>query len=293
MEYSFEKSNLKKTNKVFVFGASGFIGKVLLRKIYNNSETIGVGRNNEEVFFDLNYSDPESLKRYISKDDIWIFLAAISSPDECESNPDLAFKINVTKTKHLISWLTSQGVKVIFTSSDAVYSGIEGCVDDDETPHPIGSYASHKALVENYVRENNLVKVARFSYILGYEDKFSSMLRASEKSNKKLDIFLGFERCVVLLDDVVMGIQSLIDNWDRFDFKYINFCGPFLIDRVEMAKILKEKLFPRLDYYPKEAPKNFWISRAKRIHLDYKNFSKVLGRSPKSINEFRGMDKYD
>jgi len=285
MKYSLEKSNLKKTNKVFIFGASGFIGKVLLGKINNESETIGVGRKNEEVFFDLNYSDPKDLKSYVSKGDIWIFLAAISSPDECESNPDLAFKVNVTKTKRLIGWLTSQGVKVIFTSSDAVYSGIDGCVDDDETPRPIGVYASHKASVENYVRDNSLVKVVRFSYILGHGDKFSDMLRASEKSNKKLDIFLGFERCVVLLDDVVLGIQSLIDNWDRFDFKYINFCGPFLVDRVEMTKILKEKFFPSLDYYPREAPTNFWIGRVKKIHLDHKNFSKVLGRSPKSINE--------
>ena len=285
MKHHFKKTSQKENNKVFIFGASGFLGKVFLENIGNRSKTIGVGRNNDQIFFDLNFSNPEDLEGYISSGDIWVFLAAVTSPDECESKPDFALNINVNKTKILINWLTAHGVKVIFTSSDAVYGGKESLAYDDDTLQPMGKYATHKALIEKFVSKNKLVKVVRFSYILGHEDKFSCLVRASEKSKKKLDIYLGFERCVVLLDDVISGIQSLIDNWDRFDFKTINFCGPVSVDRTEMASVLKEKFFPKLDYYCKEAPKNFWVGRAKVINLDCTNFSKVLGRAPKSIYE--------
>ena len=285
MNISPKKTSQKVNNNVFIFGASGFLGKALSERLDNRSKTIRVGRNNHEIFFDLGFSNPESLEGYITSGDIWVFLAAVTSPDECESKPDLTFNINVKKTKSLITWLTAHGVKVIFASSDAVYGGNEGLAYDDDIPQPKGVYANHKALIEKFFSKNNLVKVVRFSYILGHEDKFSCLLYASEKSGKKLDIFLGFERCVVLLDDVISGIQSLIDNWDRFDFQSVNFCGPALVDRAEIASFLVDKFYPKLDYYCKEAPEKFWVGRAKVIDLDSTNFSKVLGRTPKPIYE--------
>ena len=283
MKYRLEKTSQKETNQVFIFGASGFLGKVLLQNIGNRSKPISVGRNDAQIFYDLNSSLPEDLEGWISSGDIWVFLAAVTSPDECESKPDFSLNINVNKTKILISWLTAHGVKVIFTSSDTVFGGKECLAYDDDSLQPIGVYATHKALIEKFVSKNNLVKVVRFSYILGHEDKFSCLVRASERSKKKLDIYLGFERCVVLIEDVISGLQRLINNWDSFDFKAVNFCGPVLVDRSEMASVLKEKRFPKLEYHCKEAPENFWCGRVKVINLDCTNFSKVLGRAPKSI----------
>ena len=272
-------------NKLFIFGASGFLGKSLSDNLSFGSEIVKVGRNYDGVFFDLETSNPEDLKNYTCSGDIWVFLAAITSPEECESRQNFTLNINVDKTKNLITWLTNLGVKVLFASSDTVFGSKLDLAYDEDAPQPMGEYATHKALVENFVSTNNFVKVMRFSYILGHEDKFSCLVRASEKSKKKLDIYLGFERCVVLLDDVISGIQSLIDNWDRFDFKTVNFCGPVLVDRTEMASVLKEKFFPKFEYYCKEAPESFWVGRAKIINLDCTNFSKVLGRAPKPINQ--------
>jgi len=270
-------------NKLFIFGSSGFLGKSLSSNLTFGFETIKVGRISDGIFFDLESSNPEDLKSYITRGDIWIFLAAITSPDECESNPNFTYKINVHKSNNLIAWLTNLGVKVLFASSDAVFGNKLDLAYDEDIPKPLGEYAKQKAMVENFVRMNKLVKVIRFSYIFGPEDKFFSLVRESEKSNKKLAIYLGFKRCVVLLDDVINGIQNLIENWDTFDFQAINFCGPELVDRNKMASVLKKKFFPKLIYYCKEPSDAFWISRAKIINVDSSAFSKVLGRSPKSI----------
>ncbi len=275
----------KVNNKLFIFGASGFLGRSLSKNLTFGSETVKVGRNCDGIFFDLETSNPEDLKKYTCRGDIWVFLAAVTSTEECESRPEFALNINVDKTKILITWLTNLGIKVLFASSDTVFGGKLDLAYDEDAPQPLGEYANHKALIENFVSTNNFVKVMRFSYILGHEDKFSCLVRASEKSKKKLDIYFGFKRCVVLLDDVIHGIQNLIDNWDRFDFKTVNFCGPELVDRTEMASVLKEKYFPKLEYSCEEAPQNFWAGRAKIINLDCTNFSKVLGRAPKQIKQ--------
>ena len=270
-------------NRLFIFGANSYLGTALLNNLKNYKNIIKVGRSIDGLYFDLESSDPKDLNQHVSNGDIWIFLSAVSSPTKCEMEFDYSFNINVTKTKNLINWLTKNGVKVIFASSDAVFGKKQGISCDEDAPMPLGAYAHQKALIEKFVKNNTLVKVARFSYILGQDDKFSSLVKISEERKKTLDIYIGFKRCVVLLDDVISGIDSLIKNWDSFNFKYINFCGPELVDRADMANILREKFFPNFEYISKEPSEKFWDGRAKKINLGCKNFTKILGRRPKSI----------
>ena len=271
--------------KVFIFGASGFLGRAFLSELPSEWDVISVGRNNEDLFFDLNSSEPEKLKNIVSKGDFWIFLAAISSPDECENNAKFAYQLNVIKTKKLIKWLTNIGVKVIFASSDAVFGNkIEKAYDDDETC-PTGEYAKHKATIENFISNNSLVKVMRLSYVLSLDDNFSKLLNEHEKYKKKLNVFLGFKRHIVLLDDVIFGLINLIKRWNHLNFKKINFCGHVLVDRCEMVGILRERHYKELEYICVEAPNAFWVGRSKVINLDCSNFKKLLGRLPKQINQ--------
>lgn len=274
-------------NKVFVFGASGFLGAALLKNLPSRWELVGVGRNDEDLFFDLEFSDPNDLSCDVSMGDYWVFLAAITSPDVCESNPDFAFSLNVDKTQKLLDWLTGHGVRVIFASSDTVFGGKCGIAYDGDSLQPMGEYANHKALIENFVYRNPLVKIMRLSYIFGNGDKFSKLVSRYEKSREKLDVFIGFERQVVLLDDVVLGVKNLIFKWDEFSFQNVNFCGPDLVDRCEIASLLKDKFFHEVHYNFVEAPESFWVGRVKSIHLDYSNFTKVLSRPPKSINQLK------
>ena len=108
-------------NKLFIFGASGFLGKSLSDNLVFGSEPVKVGRNCDGVFFDLEASTPEDLQHFTRSGDIWVFLAAITSPEECESRPNFTLNINVDKTKNLITWLTNRGIKVLFASSDTVF----------------------------------------------------------------------------------------------------------------------------------------------------------------------------
>ena len=69
--------------RIFVFGGSGFIGAALLKKFKSSRNAFCVGRRDADIYFDLEQSTPSDIEGKISRGDIWIFLAAISSPDEC------------------------------------------------------------------------------------------------------------------------------------------------------------------------------------------------------------------
>ena len=272
--------------KIFVFGSSGFIGRALKDNLIPNFAVYAVGRNEEDIHYDLGSSQPSELNDVVSGGDVWIFLAAISSPEICMSEYKKTFELNVEKTCELISWLTQHGVKVIFASSDAVFSGGNGIFEDNSEADSVLSYGRQKLTVEEKFNDEKLVFIVRFSYVLGAGDKFSDLVMAKARNGETLDVFSGFRRNVVLLSDVIQGIQNLIDHWEDFPFSIANFSGPDLLDRIDIIKEF-EKFYPEINYEIVPAPKGFWDARAACIETGFENFSKILGRRPASIT---GLD---
>ncbi|WP_157367435.1 NAD-dependent epimerase/dehydratase family protein, partial [Vibrio coralliirubri] len=101
--------------KVFIFGASGFVGRSLYDYLDINDK-YSVGRVNCDIHADLSLSDFDELYSAVKKGDMVVFLAAVSAPDECEKNYELSYEINVTNTVRLIRLLISKGVRVLFSS---------------------------------------------------------------------------------------------------------------------------------------------------------------------------------
>lgn len=269
---------------IFILGSSGFVGNVLYRSMSNDFVVYTVGRKSSHYHIDL--SDINSLHDFnmIGKGDYFLFLAAISSPEICAREPDLAWRVNVENTIALINQLVARGVRIIFASSDVVMGNRRGKSFDDSSLQPSGIYGEMKAAVENAVADNPFVKVMRFSYVLGKGDKFSAMLKESADSGKKVDIFAGFERNIVSIDDVITGINRLITHWDDYPEKVFNFSGPDLVSREKMTKALST-VIDGLDYTVTEAPDGFWDNRERVIETDCQNFSRLLGRKPKNLNQ--------
>ena len=283
-------------NKVYVLGASGFVGKKLIAELGQSGTlaTFKVGRNNADLSLNLETGNYVELLEQVKSGDTVVFLAAISSPDICKNQTDLAYRVNVESTLKLITELVAAGVKVLFSSSDAVFSGISGICNEATTPEPNNPYAKMKYAVERGVENLELVKVARFSYIVGKGDLYTNMLNEAAKNGTPVEVFSGFERFVVTLDDVVSGLISLINNWDDIPHKVINFSGPELISRSEITKLYKHYIAPSLTYQVTEAPPGFWSSRPKSIEMESNYFNGVLGRPASTIEQyFKGEYKSD
>ena len=272
-------------NSVFIFGASGFLGDALTKHLNGIKTNVKrVGRNHGDIYYDLSKSAPEMLTKVVNAGDTWVHLAGVTSPELCERHPDRSYEINVKNSQRLIRWLIEREVKVIYASSDVVFGNLTRAASDTDKPHPVGHYAVQKALMETFVSENELVKVVRLSYVFGENDKFSELIRNAFKTKETLNVYSGFYRCVVKLEDVIVGVQRLIESWDSYDFRVVNFCGPELVDRVEIAEFLQSSLFPDVDLVISKAPESFWRGRVKSINLECANFTKLLGRRPERFN---------
>jgi dTDP-4-dehydrorhamnose reductase len=269
---------------IFILGSTGYIGARLLNyvKLKKDSLVFAAGRANFDVFVDLE-GKVNDLVNAAKKDDIVVFFSSVSSPDICSNHPELAYKINVTATVSLINKLAEKGVKVIFSSTDVVFGKCGNVATDNSQLMPFGYYGEMKAKVENDVLDNNLVKVVRFSYVLGNGDKYTNMLKKMAAGKQELEVFEGFERNVVFVDDVIEGIYKLIIKWDSIKSSCINFVGPNLTSRFRITQLFAEQIYPTLKYKLVDAPVGFWNSRPKIIETTSEVFPIVLGRAPLSV----------
>lgn len=272
--------------KVYVFGSSGFIGKNLSSYLSSDSrfDVITVGREGCDIYADLD-GEYSQLVKVIEPHDFFVFLSSVSSPDLCIKEPAIIRRINVDNTIDLIKCLNEKHVNVVFSSSDVVFGCSNRPCNEDSTVKPFGFYAETKALVEEELKKIVNAKVIRFSYVLGDGDKYTTSLKQAVENNHRMEVFRGFNRAIVALDDVLLGIKHLILYWDDIQEKVINFCGPKLVSREELTEIASSIVFKDLDYCVVEAPNGFWDARPKTIDMRSNFFEDLLGRPPYTIQQ--------
>lgn len=166
--------------KVLITGAKGQLGKQItnilrngqseigkLPKEYENVEIIGV---DVDV---LDITDINAVRSYLTdvKPEIIINCAAYTNVDACESNEDLAFKINALGPRNLAIISNEVNAKLVHVSTDYVFSG-EGTVpfkEYDETI-PVSVYGKTKLAGEKFVREiADKYYIVRTAWLYGYE----------------------------------------------------------------------------------------------------------------------------
>ena len=103
----------------------------------------------EPVKFDLaKDSDLEIIQKM--KRDVIIHTAALTNVDECESNKELAFKINVEGTKSVVELAKDFDAFFVYVSTDYVFPGDNGRYKEEDEPNPINYYGYTKLLGEKY-----------------------------------------------------------------------------------------------------------------------------------------------
>ena len=152
-------------------GASGFLGanagRFLGRKGVN---TIGLTRNATARGFGstthagLEYPGQITKAIRASEPNVILHCAAMSSHAECEQNPDLARRINAEATRELaqVAWETN--ARLIYISTDSVFSGIQGNYREIDHADPFSAYGTTKLLGEQYAQERTDPLIIRTNF---------------------------------------------------------------------------------------------------------------------------------
>ncbi|PTU17616.1 hypothetical protein P175DRAFT_0504917 [Aspergillus ochraceoroseus IBT 24754] len=153
--------------QILITGAAGFIGQLLAKELLNdpsytlvltdvNEPTVPAGvkypQNARTVTADLLAGADAVVDQ--SLDAVYAFHGIMSSGSE--ANFELGMKVNVDATRILLEALrtTCPGVRVIYSSSQAVYGQpLPPVVDDSVIPTPQSSYGAEKIICETLINE--------------------------------------------------------------------------------------------------------------------------------------------
>ncbi|HVZ23112.1 MAG TPA: sugar nucleotide-binding protein [Vicinamibacterales bacterium] len=146
--------------RVLVIGASGFVGRHILRGAraagHESIGTQSIDRGGELLPFDLARDRLSNRvpQRWLEAGPFWVIIAgAIPQPERCRAERDLAFATNVSGTMQAIRDAVSLGAIPVFLSSSFVFDGKRGGYGDHDARAPISEYGRHKARVEEFIEQ--------------------------------------------------------------------------------------------------------------------------------------------
>jgi len=130
--------------RVTIFGATGLLGKALMRE-WKEDEVTGFGSADADI------RDAEQVLHLVQRTrPDWIVLAAAyTDVDGCETNRDLAFDVNCRGGVNVAQAAKQHGARLLFLSTDYVFDGTKTtpyATDDPRSPRSV--YGQSKAEAE-------------------------------------------------------------------------------------------------------------------------------------------------
>lgn len=142
--------------KTLLLGGSGTLGsKIIISKFFDN--LISPSKKK------LNILNKTKIQKFLTqhKIDLVIHCAALARVRECEINKHKAKKINIDGTKNIVSSIlkinkiNKKKIKLVFISTDAVYSDIGGNFKETDKLSPYNYYGFTKVECEKLVKKLN------------------------------------------------------------------------------------------------------------------------------------------
>ena len=205
--------------KILLTGSNGQVGFELAKKLSALGEVIATNRE------DLDLTNPEAIRQFIDqvKPDMIINPAAYTAVDKAESEPEIAYQINVTAPGVLASMAAELDIPLIHFSTDYVFDGLkkDAYIETDKT-NPQSVYGKTKYDGEEKVRHHSKHIILRTSWVFGsHGNNFLKTILRLITEKDSLDIVgdqTGSPASASMLADVTLKIADTI-------FKDKNFSG--------------------------------------------------------------------
>lgn len=207
--------------KVFVTGCGGMLGssvyKVLKEKNY---EVLATDIDlNEKWLSYLDVRDFEKAEKIAKefKPDVIIHLAALTSLEYCEENPEEAYKTNFLGTKNIALICKELNIPLIYVTTVGVFDGKKYAYTEKDLPNPINVYGKTKLYGEIAV-EHLLKKyfIARAGWMMGggkKDKKFVSYIYSQvKKGNKVFNVVNDKFGIPTYTEDFARNIEILMNS---------------------------------------------------------------------------------
>lgn len=178
--------------KILITGSNGLLGQKLVYKLIQHTgitciatargENRLVNKNGYE-YTELNIADYNNVEAVFSAylPDVVINTAAMTNVDACETDKELAYLLNTKAVKNQVEVLEklvkqhpNYKPHFIHLSTDFIFDGTHGPIDETEKPNPLSYYAETKLEAEKIVIASSLDwAIARTVLVYGIVDNMS------------------------------------------------------------------------------------------------------------------------
>jgi len=278
-----------------VTGASGLLGhKVAQLALEKSHEVYSAYKEHptnlgKPIKLDLTYQSQVSEIITRLEPQAIVHTAAYTDVDSCETNRDLAWKVNAEATKHLAMASATINSHLTYISTDYVFDGEKGFYSEEDHPNPISYYGYTKLKGEEFVREHaGDWCIARASVIYGWgpahKQNFATWIINNLNQEKEVKVLI--DQYVSLTLNTNLG-EMLLEIAGRKITGILHTAGATKASRHEFALRLAQ-VFNLNTNLIKPAKMNEMPWRAQRPKDSSLNVSKasaLLNAKPLKINQ--------
>ncbi|HMA61606.1 MAG TPA: SDR family oxidoreductase [bacterium] len=237
--------------KILITGASGFLGSNIVQT-FGKSENILCGYKNfkpsEKNSVEIDLANLEELKSKLNaiSPNVIVHTAAISRPGQCLQNPARSQLINVESTGEIADWCEQNQSRLIFTSTDMVYSGENPPYVETDQTNPVNIYGKHKVQAEQIIAKKcSKFVILRLALMYGrgiYQRDYASQwlerdlkMKMKKRNSEPVGLYSDQIRSMIAVKNVAKIIKEIVNSEHQGIF---NIGGPQSISRYDFGKEL-------------------------------------------------------
>ncbi len=205
--------------KIVVTGCNGQLGRAVNRRYAGSTEYELINTDVDR----LDITKVEEVLKLVREVKPYAIIncAAYTNVDKCETEPELAYKINAIGARNMAIAASDAGAKLVHISTDYVFQGSvsKRPLTEFDTPGPKSMYGATKLAGENFVRDfAKRYFMIRTAWLYGDGHNFvKTMLKLSE-TNDRIGVVMDQVGTPTSAAELARAIQYLLptDNYGLF-----------------------------------------------------------------------------
>lgn len=153
--------------KILITGSNGLLGQKLVHQLKQDPEVDlvatarGENRLNDTSGYTYHSMDISKLDEVLSifekeQPEVVIHTAAMTNVDQCEDDQEGCLKLNVEAVQYIISACSTYNAHLIHLSTDFIFDGTEGPLDESAQAAPVSFYGDSKWRAEKLIQASTV-----------------------------------------------------------------------------------------------------------------------------------------